>query len=179
MSDFSEFSAWAEANPNHYAYCVDELKAFISRIEQRATWPLFNDLTASRISRAERLAPGDVTELSVDARMAVLLAFAKKHPAPEKHTSGPWQARADNENPFSAWSVYGVSTWGSSEFICQTSGNCTANAKRIVACVNACEGISTQEIDGGWTARKLDAYAKSLEQQIDALKTELAMLKTP
>lgn len=44
---------------------------------------------------------------------------------------------------------------------------------------NAHERGSSEEIEGGWTARKLDAYAKSLEQQIDALKTELSRLKTP
>ena len=168
MSTFEQFMAYAEANPDQYAYCIEELKAFIARIEQRATQPLFNDFTASRISRAERLAPGDVTELSVDARMAVLLAFAEKSAGPGEHTSGPWEARPDNESRFAAWSVYGQ---GPAGFICQTSGNCIANALRIVACVNACDGLSNEALAGGWTAMGVIAYAKSLERKIAELES--------
>ena len=43
------------------------------------------------------------------------------------------------------------------------------NARRIVACVNACAGLPNDALDGGWTAAGLSEYAKRLEQQRDEL----------
>jgi hypothetical protein len=37
------------------------------------------------------------------------------------------------------------------------------DARRLVACWNACEGLSQDALDGGWTAAGLSSYAKSLE----------------
>ena len=44
-----------------------------------------------------------------------------------------------------------------------------ANARRIVACVNAVAGVTDEQFDGGWTAQGLSKYAVSLEQQRDEL----------
>ena len=44
-----------------------------------------------------------------------------------------------------------------------------ANARRIVACVNACAGVTDEQFDGGWTAQGISKYAVSLEQQRDEL----------
>lgn len=38
-----------------------------------------------------------------------------------------------------------------------------ADAERLAACWNACDGLSQDALDGGWTAKGLSQYAKSLE----------------
>lgn len=43
-----------------------------------------------------------------------------------------------------------------------------ANARRIVQCVNACEGLPNDALDGGWTAKGASAYAKRLEDAVKA-----------
>lgn len=48
-----------------------------------------------------------------------------------------------------------------------------ANARRIVACVNACEGLSQDALDGGWTAKGISDYAKKLEAQRDAIEKQM------
>ncbi len=42
----------------------------------------------------------------------------------------------------------------------------TADYKRIVACVNACAGLSQDALDGNWTAAGISAYAKGLEDKL-------------
>lgn len=49
-----------------------------------------------------------------------------------------------------------------------------ANARRLAACWNACEGLSQDHFDGDWTAKGLSKYAKSLEEKSAALEKELA-----
>lgn len=49
--------------------------------------------------------------------------------------------------------------------------------RRIVACVNACEGLSQDALDGGWTANGIRTYAKSLEQQRDQLLEALELAR--
>lgn len=41
-----------------------------------------------------------------------------------------------------------------------------ANARRLVACWNALDGLSQDALDGDWTAKGISAYAKSLEVKI-------------
>lgn len=53
---------------------------------------------------------------------------------------------------------------------CKTS---IANSRRIVACVNACEGVGDDAMYGGWTAAGMSAYTKNLEQQRDELLSAL------
>jgi len=45
----------------------------------------------------------------------------------------------------------------------------TANARRVVACVNALEGLNDYALSGGWSFRGIEAYAKGLEKQRDEL----------
>ena len=47
-----------------------------------------------------------------------------------------------------------------------------ANARRIVACVNACAGIEQEDFDDGWRAQGLSAYASALEVMRDSLESE-------
>jgi hypothetical protein len=41
-----------------------------------------------------------------------------------------------------------------------------ADYQRIVACVNACEGLSQFAFDGGWTAKGMSKYANQLEGRL-------------
>lgn len=59
-----------------------------------------------------------------------------------------------------------------------------ANAHRIVTCVNACEGLPQDALDGGWTAAGISAYASKLERHNAELLEALQMMvkqftKTP
>lgn len=44
------------------------------------------------------------------------------------------------------------------------------NARRIVACLNACEGLTQDHFDGGWSAKEIIAYASNLEKERDAYR---------
>lgn len=47
-------------------------------------------------------------------------------------------------------------------------------ARRLASCWNACFFLTQDHFDGGWTARGLSKYAKSLEDGIKAARTALA-----
>jgi hypothetical protein len=88
-----------------------------------------------------------------------------------QHTPEPWivskyagvfQVR-DSSDRIVADAGYGLST-GADE----------ANARRIVACVNALEGLNDDALIGGWSFRGSEAYSKGLEQQRDELLEALA-----
>jgi hypothetical protein len=51
-----------------------------------------------------------------------------------------------------------------------------ANARRIVACVNACDGLPQDALDGGWTAAGMSAYASRLERHNADLIEALQMI---
>ena len=53
----------------------------------------------------------------------------------------------------------------------------TIDYKRIVACVNACSGLSQFAFDGGWTAAGMSRYAAKLEGQLAAIKIEVQKLR--
>lgn len=46
--------------------------------------------------------------------------------------------------------------------------------QRVVACWNACEGLTKDHFDGDWTAKGLSKYARSLEDNLAAERKELA-----
>ena len=60
----------------------------------------------------------------------------------------------------------------------ELSGACDeltkANARRIVACVNACHGVPIEALEQGWTARELNKYAATMTEHrhaaLEALK---------
>lgn len=71
-----------------------------------------------------------------------------------KHTPGPWEyfdgglngfaiLPANNKGPRLAHVYYGKMADGK----CEGYESAEANARRIVACVNYCEGVSTAEIE--------------------------------
>lgn len=47
------------------------------------------------------------------------------------------------------------------------------NARRLAACWNACESLSQDALDGGWTAAGLSAHAKALEMDLAAARALL------
>jgi hypothetical protein len=51
-----------------------------------------------------------------------------------------------------------------------------ANARRIVTCVNACDGLPQDTLDGGWTAAGMIAYASKLERHNAELIEALQMI---
>lgn len=51
------------------------------------------------------------------------------------------------------------------------------DAHRIIACVNACEGVTQEMFDGGWSAKGISDYAKNLERQRDVAWKELREIR--
>lgn len=47
------------------------------------------------------------------------------------------------------------------------------NKARAMACLKACAGLSQFALDGGWTAEGMNAYAKSLEVNVEKLRAAL------
>ena len=54
--------------------------------------------------------------------------------------------------------------------------NLEANARRIVACVNACEGVSTKHLENNLPIRELVTRYNEVLREIEALKAERAGL---
>ena len=54
--------------------------------------------------------------------------------------------------------------------------NLEANARRIVACVNACEGVSTKHLENNLPIRELVTRHNEVLREIEALKAERAGL---
>lgn len=52
-----------------------------------------------------------------------------------------------------------------------------ANAKRIVTCVNALDGLSQDALDGGWNFKDQGAYTVRVESQRDDLLKALTDLR--
>lgn len=53
------------------------------------------------------------------------------------HTPLPWIAEPFTNDPFAPWDVKSKKSDTEKEFICQTSGNCKANAEFIVRACNS------------------------------------------
>jgi len=81
------------------------------------------------------------------------------------HTKEPWEARRDP-------SYYGIvsEVYAGDKFILSTGGvhspsELEANTKRIVACVNACAGITNEALEAGVVHSALINFEESLELQ--------------
>ena len=100
----------------------------------------------------------------------------------EKYTKGPWNA---NFTRFSGWVVGFHITdpkHGSLRPICEAydkmgamnPDEIAANARRIVACVNACEGISTENLEENrpvkWLAQQYNEVVKQRDELLEALQ---------
>lgn len=54
-----------------------------------------------------------------------------------------------------------------------------ANARRLVNCWNALDGLSDEALDGGWNVRSMSSYAKGLEEKLAAARVLLAEAVKP
>ena len=91
----------------------------------------------------------------------------------QKHTPGPYSYGEDNDG----WYLESESAkeklgHGDQIAYCLSEDD----ARRISACLNACNDLPDEALDGGWTAKGIDGYARSLERQIEALKADQAEL---
>lgn len=86
-----------------------------------------------------------------------------------KHTPPPWYA----SNEGGEWRVMTVDENGGYTLADMCCSDQEANACRIVACVNALEGLNDYALSGGWSFRGIEAYAKGLEKQRDELLVAL------
>lgn len=91
----------------------------------------------------------------------------------QKHTPGPYGYGEDNDG----WCLESLSAkeklgHGDQIAYCLSEDD----ARRISACLNACNDLPDEALDGGWTAKGIGCYAKSLERQIEALKADQAEL---
>lgn len=81
------------------------------------------------------------------------------------HTKEPWEAKADP-------SYYGIVSeiYAMEKFIASLGGVCSpdeveANARRIVACVNACVGITNEALEKGIVLDSVKLHEAMLDQQ--------------
>ena len=91
----------------------------------------------------------------------------------QKHTPGPYSYGEDRDG----WFLESESVkakLGHGDQIAYALNE--DDARRISACLNACNGLPDEALDGGWTAKGIGGYAKSLERQIEALKADQAEL---
>lgn len=89
-----------------------------------------------------------------------------------KHTKEPWEAKADP-------SYYGIVSeiYAMEKFVASLGGVCSpdeveANAKRIVACVNACAGITNEALEKGIVLDSVKLHEAILDQQPSSFFTE-------
>lgn len=102
-----------------------------------------------------------------------------------EHTPTPWKVNTNAEYAFAAT----ITDENGGVLIAKTSGldtfhdnqNCdeeNANARRIVACVNACDGISTEMLEiGNGIWRKSIEQAEKTDAEFRALMEENARLR--
>jgi len=69
------------------------------------------------------------------------------------------------------WYIYDADENWIAEAVPSEPGEAEKTARRIVACVNACEGLPAGTIDGGWTAAGMSAYARKLEDALNEILT--------
>lgn len=92
-----------------------------------------------------------------------------------KHTPEPWRVELVNHALGDTGDYEGVVEIRAGDAkrpmieIWSDSDEAEANARRIVACVNALEGLNDYALSGGWSFRGIEAYAKGLERQRDEL----------
>jgi hypothetical protein len=86
-----------------------------------------------------------------------------------QHTSGPWKIYND-ENPLDFSMDYWINGLNG-EIVC-SFGVSRENARRIVACVNACEGVSTEFLEtlADMPEKNVAKYEQLLKQRDELLE---------
>ena len=86
-----------------------------------------------------------------------------------EHTKGPW---AVNYTKFSEVRAENGAVIARCVKLTSLT-NLEANARRIVACVNACEGVSTKHLENNLPIRELVTRHNEALREIEALKDEI------
>ena len=86
-----------------------------------------------------------------------------------EHTKGPW---AVNFTKFSEVRAENGAVIARCVKLTSLT-NLEANARRIVACVNACEGVSTKHLENNLPIRELVTRHNEALREIEALKDEI------
>ena len=102
-----------------------------------------------------------------------------------KHTKGPWKYEKELSARSGEWliSVDAGACWRGNP-IAETrpaTGDEAANARRIVACVNACEGIPTEKLDeiAHCIGMRTDVLIEQLKQRDELAKAMQLIATTP
>lgn len=90
-----------------------------------------------------------------------------------KHTDEPWHL---GTGFLAIYDQYGWGVAGVTEHPHQVSGERVANARRIVACVNACRGLSTDELEKHGLVSAVGTELIELEKQRDQLLAALEQI---
>ena len=92
-----------------------------------------------------------------------------------EHTPGPWNFTQDEHCPecFEVKDRLGFYVATCHDGV-RSEENAKENARRIVACVNACEGISTENLEESrpvkWLAEQYGATIKQRDELLEALR---------
>lgn len=79
-----------------------------------------------------------------------------------EHTKEPWHSGCRQIEDGNGVLIASLSGW-------KGDAESKANARRIVACVNACAELPQDALDGGWTALGMSRHARNVEKQRDEL----------
>nr|WP_319566220.1 hypothetical protein [uncultured Rhodoferax sp.] len=100
-----------------------------------------------------------------------------------KHTQGKWTAGVGTVD---GKECFLVGLLGTSKALAVTGhvgakdeDESIANAYRIEACINACNGISTEKLNGGWIDTVINPYATRLEGEAKVLRDLLTLTLGP
>ena len=87
------------------------------------------------------------------------------------YTKGPWVIRDDEVGYISQHDDQSFGMFCPLAIVYEND-----NAKRIVSCVNALEGLSNDALDGGWNFKSMSKYCKDIESQRNELLEALELL---
>lgn len=91
-----------------------------------------------------------------------------------KHTSEPWNLFSKN-GVVEITNAKRIAIVGWAGFdSTRVDEDAEANARRIVACVNACAGLTDDHFDGGFSVAAMSEYIKRIERQRDEMLAALA-----
>lgn len=98
-----------------------------------------------------------------------------------EHTPTPWRVSRANPSPTTGeWMIAGLSNGYLAEVRDCGGGGVAENARRIVACVNACEGLDTSQLEQfglgtafGTSLFDVTAQRDQLQSQLEAERASL------
>lgn len=101
-----------------------------------------------------------------------------------KHTPGPWTTdEADHDAPYQNIKIQSsnrtiCTVWIDDAPVRDFNAEQQANSRRIVACVNACEGFSIEEIEGANLFKDSIESGNLINELLEALQRIIAAANT-